>query len=410
MTENDRTNPLSYAILIEKKGTVLMEPIKIQKVIDYIEAHLTEELSYKQFAAMVAVSEADLQRSFKMITGVTISDYIRYRRLSCAAVDLKNNHKVLDAAFNYGYQTAESFTKAFKQYHGCTPMEAKDVNQAIRYFNPLVVKLAKRGGNVTECRAERIENADTITAFYNASDESSRLKKNRHSQIEFLISMKYLQEVIPENSRILDCCAGTGIYAFALAKQHRVVAGDLSEKHIAQMKELQKDAPQLEEIHWLDARHMDIFEDESFDVVLCMGALYHLFSYEDRMNAIRECVRLCKKGGILVFAYLNKWGNFYNGMINNLKPMDLLYREFDSGNHEDIFFRTTAEEVNAMCQALNLICLRNIGVDHLAFLSSERIDAMSDEEYAHLLDYQLKATQEPNIAGASLHGLWIGRK
>ena len=63
-----------------------------------------------------------------------------------------------------------------------------------------------------------------------------------------------------------------------------------------------------------------------------------------------------------------------------------------------------------MCQALNLICLRNIGVDHLAFLSSERIDAMSDEEYAHLLDYQLKATQEPNIAGASLHGLWIGRK
>lgn len=75
-----------------------MEPIKIQKIIDYIEAHLTEELSYKQFAAMVAVSEADLQRSFKMITGVTISDYIRYRRLSCAAVDLKNNHKVLDAA------------------------------------------------------------------------------------------------------------------------------------------------------------------------------------------------------------------------------------------------------------------------------------------------------------------------
>ena len=52
----------------------------------------------------------------------------------------------------------------------------------------------------------------------------------------------------------------------------------------------------------------------------------------------------------------------------------------------------------------------HIGFDHLAFLSSERIDAMSDEEYAHLLDYQLKATQEPNIAGASLHGLWIGRK
>lgn len=62
-----------------------MEPIKIQKVIDYLEAHLTEELSYEQIAAIAAVSEADLQRSFKMITGITISEYIRYRRLSNAA-------------------------------------------------------------------------------------------------------------------------------------------------------------------------------------------------------------------------------------------------------------------------------------------------------------------------------------
>ena len=387
-----------------------MEPIKIQKVIDYIDVHLTEELSYERIAAMVAVSEADLQRSFKMITGMTISEYIRYRRLSSAAIDLQNNQKVVDVAFNYGYQTAESFSKAFKQYHGCTPMEAKNVNQAIHYFNPLVVKLAKRGGNVTECRAEHIENIDTITAYYNASNEQSRLKKNRHSQIEFLISMKYLQEVIPASSRILDCCAGAGVYAFALATQHRVVAGDLSEKHVAQMQKLQEESPQLEEIHRLDVRHMDIFEDESFDAVLCMGALYHLFSYADRMNAMGECVRVCKKGGTLAFAYLNKWGNFYNGMINNLKFMDLLYREFDSGNHENIFYRTTAEEINEMCRALNLTCLHNIGVDHLAFLSSERIDAMNDEEYARLLDYQLKATREPNIAGASLHGLWIGRK
>ena len=70
---------------LERKGVVLMEPIKIQKVIDYIEDHLTEEFSYERIAAIVAVSEADLQRSFKMITGMTINEYIRYRRLSSAA-------------------------------------------------------------------------------------------------------------------------------------------------------------------------------------------------------------------------------------------------------------------------------------------------------------------------------------
>lgn len=247
-------------------------------------------------------------------------------------------------------------------------------------------------------------------AYYDASNEHSRLSKSKHSQIEYFITMKYLQEIIPENSRILDCCAGTGVYSFELAKCHQVVAGDLSEKHVNKMWQLQEKCPMLEEIHQLNACDMNIFEDESFDVVLCMGALYHLFDYEDRMKAIQECVRVCRKGGILVFAYLNKWGSFYNGFINNLKSMDLLYSEFDSRNHEDIFYRATADEVHEMCRTLGLEWLHNIGVDHFAFLSSERIDAMSDTEYERLLEHQMKATQEPNITGVSLHGLWIGRK
>ena len=113
-----------------------MEPIKIQKVIDYIEENLKEELSYNAVATMMAVSEADLQRSFKMITGFTISEYIRYRRLTNAAIDLKKSgSKVLDIALTYGYQTAESFSKAFKQYHGCTPIDIKNTNQVIQLLS-----------------------------------------------------------------------------------------------------------------------------------------------------------------------------------------------------------------------------------------------------------------------------------
>lgn len=388
-----------------------MEPIRIQKVIDYIENNLTEELSYNAIAAMMAVSEADLQRSFKMITGLTMSEYIRYRRLTKAAIDLKRNgSNVLDIALTYGYQTAESFSKAFKQYHRCTPIEAKNTNQVISYFNPIVIKLAKKGGNVMECDAGHIEKANTLMAFYDASDEHNRLTKSKHSQIEYLITMKFLNDVIPGNSRILDCCAGTGVYAFELAKYHQVVAGDLSEKHVKKMLQLQEACPMLEDIFQLDVCDMSTFEEESFDVVLCMGALYHLFDYEKRMNAIRECVRVCKKDGVLVFAYLNKWGSFYNGVINNLKPLDLLYSEYDSGNHEDIFYRSTPTEMDAMCQAFRLERLYNVGVDHLAFLASERIDSMRDTEYKRLLDYQMKATKESSISGVSLHGLWIGRK
>lgn len=388
-----------------------MEPIKIQKVIDYIEENLTEELSYNAVATMMAVSEADLQRSFKMITGFTISEYIRYRRLTKAAIDLKTSgSKVLDIALTYGYQTAESFSKAFKQYHGCTPIEIKNTNQVISYFNPIVIKLAKKGGNVTEFDSRRLEKTDSLIAYYDASDEYSRLTRNKHSQIEYLITMEYLNAVISDNSNILDCCAGTGVYAFELAKNHHVVASDLSEKHVRIMQQLQQENPALQGIHQLDVCDMGVFGDECFDVVLCMGALYHLFDYEKRVSAIHKCVRVCKKNGILVFAYLNKWGSFYNGLINNLKSFNLLCSEFDSGNNEDVFYRTTPSEVDVMCHAAGLECLHNVGVDHLAFLSSERIDAMNDEEYERLVDYQMKASRESNISGVSLHGLWIGRK
>lgn len=388
-----------------------MEPIKIQKVIAYIEENLTEELSYHAIAALAAVSEADLQRAFKMITGLTISEYIRNRRLTRAAVDLKNGDgKVLDIALNYGYQTAESFSKAFKQYHGCTPVEAKNAGQPICYFNPIVIKLAKRGGNVIEYEASEWEKADSIIAYYNTSEEHRRLTKSKSAQIEYLVTMKYLNAVIPENSRILDCCAGTGIYAFELAKRHRVTASDLSDRNVDKIRQLQGENPVLQEIYQLDARDMRVFEAESFDVVLCMGALYHLFDEEQRRKTIQECKRVCKKDGLLVFAYLNKWGSFYNGLINNLKSMELLYREYESGNHEDIFFRTTPDEVDNMCTEQQLARMYNIGVDHLAFLFSERIDAMTEAEYERFLAYQMKASQEPGLAGISLHGLWIGRK
>lgn len=97
-------------------------------------------------------------------------------------------------------------------------------------------------------------------------------------------------------------------------------------------------------------------------------------------------------------------------MINNLKSMEQLYREFESGNNEDIFYRTTAEEIESLCGGQGLECIYNIGVDHLAFLSSEKIDAMDEQEYQKILEYQLKASAERNIAGTSLHGLWIGKK
>ena len=98
----------------------------------------------------------------------------------------------------YGYQTAEGFGKAFKQYHGCTPLEAKSPESTIRYFNPVVIKLAKRGGILMDYEPYQ-EKADSVTAYYDASDELHRLTRSKHAYLEYFVTMQYLEKVIPQN-------------------------------------------------------------------------------------------------------------------------------------------------------------------------------------------------------------------
>ena len=160
----------------------------------------------------------------------------------------------------------------------------------------------------------------------------------------------------------------------------------------------------------MDACDMSRFDYESFDVVLCMGALYHIFDEQMREKVIQECKRVCKKDGLLVFAYLNKWGSFFNGMVNNLKSMEMLYQEYDSRNHEGIFYRSSPAEMQSLCEQEDLKCVYNVGIDHFVYLNSEKIDSMSEKEYKKLLEYQYLASKDSQIAGTSLHGLWIGKK
>ena len=119
----------------------------IRTAIDYMEEHLTDNISAQDVAARVHLSPFFLQRGFSLMTGYGIGEYIRNRRLYQAAVDLKEtDDKVIDIAFRYGYETPESFTKAFSRFHGATPSQVRS-GAAINTFLPLTIKLSIQGGN-----------------------------------------------------------------------------------------------------------------------------------------------------------------------------------------------------------------------------------------------------------------------
>lgn len=127
----------------------------IQRAIDYVEANITEEIGFEKAAKQAYASSFHFQRVFGILCGFSLGDYIRMRRLSLAGEELsKGNAKIIDIALKYGYDTPESFSRAFTRFHGIAPSEAKHGGN-VRIFTPLSVKLTLTGGSKMDYRIER---------------------------------------------------------------------------------------------------------------------------------------------------------------------------------------------------------------------------------------------------------------
>lgn len=129
----------------------------IRKSIDYMEAHLLTLQGAKEVADEVYLSHFYLQKGFKVMTGYSCAEYIRNRRLYLAALDIvAGREKLIDLAFKYGYETPESFSRAFARFHGATPVQVRAHPARIKVFLPLKIKVDIQGGNEMDyCVEER---------------------------------------------------------------------------------------------------------------------------------------------------------------------------------------------------------------------------------------------------------------
>ncbi len=122
----------------------------IRGAVAYMEDHLTDDVSLDDVAREVHLSPFFLQRGFSLMTGYGVGEYLRNRRLCQAALDLQGTgEKVIDIAFRYGYETPESFTKAFTRFHGATPTQVRE-GAALRTFLPLTIQISIQGGSKME--------------------------------------------------------------------------------------------------------------------------------------------------------------------------------------------------------------------------------------------------------------------
>ena len=122
---------------------------------DYIESVLDGEIDEKEVARISRYSFALFARLFSILTGYTLGEYLRFRKLSRAAADLHNtNEKVIDIALKYGYESPDSFAAAFKKFHNASPSEVKD-GKEFTSFLPLRLSLTVTGGNMMKVKIEK---------------------------------------------------------------------------------------------------------------------------------------------------------------------------------------------------------------------------------------------------------------
>lgn len=168
-----------------------MDWVKIIKdAIDYIEGNITEDLTVGRIAGKVNTSAFYFQRGFSMLCGYTVGEYVRMRRLSIAGEELLSSDvKVVDLAIKYGYDSPDSFTKAFTRFHGSTPTDVRRGGAMLKSFAPLHIKLILDGGSTMEYKIEekkafKVMGISKVFSYENANTDVPRFWDEAFLQAE----------------------------------------------------------------------------------------------------------------------------------------------------------------------------------------------------------------------------------
>ena len=155
-----KSNPLYD---VSRKGGLMSWLKQFNDTIDFIENNLTEDISAKDIEKVSFSSSNHFNRMFFVLSGMTLNEYIRKRRLSLAASDIVgSNNKIIDVAYKYQYKTPEAFSKAFKQFHKITPREARKETGNLISFPKLSFQLTIKGGEIVEYKITKKDNLNFI--------------------------------------------------------------------------------------------------------------------------------------------------------------------------------------------------------------------------------------------------------
>lgn len=272
-----------------------------------------------------------------------------------------------------------------------------------------------------------------LEEYYNKFNEEKRLN-SRHGQVEFRTSMKYIHEAVDSvkqaladgthrNSdttaisnadiKILDIGAGTGRYSVALAEEgFDVTAVELVKYNLGILKQKNSSVKAMQG----NALNLKKLADNTFDVTLLFGPMYHLFGSDDKQKALLEAKRVTKPGGIILVAYCM---NEYSVITYAFKERHAL-ECMEQGRFSDTFQTLSMpehlydymriEDINALNKASGLARIKIISPDGAANYIRPFLNQLSDEEFELFIQYHISTCERMDLIGAGAHTLDILKK
>jgi len=258
-----------------------------------------------------------------------------------------------------------------------------------------------------------------LEEYYNKFNEEKRLN-SRHGQVEFRTSMKYIHECIgsldkktPQDIQILDIGAGTGRYSVALAEEgFDVTAVELVKYNLGILKSKNSNVKAMQG----NATRLKRLTDNSFDITLLFGPMYHLFGFEDKLKALQEAKRVTRPGGMILVAYcMNEYGvltyAFKERHILKCMQENRLTEDFHTISFpENLYDYMRLEDIDQLNRTAGLERIKILSPDGPANYMRMYLNALTDEEFELFLRYHMATCERQDLIGAGAHTLDILKK
>ncbi len=253
-----------------------------------------------------------------------------------------------------------------------------------------------------------------LEKYYNKFCEDKRLLR-KYGQVEYITSMKYIHEFLRDNkeTKVLDVGAGTGRYSVELANEgYDVTAIELVKHNLGVLKSKGSSVKAFQGT----ALDLSRFEDNTFDVTLVFGPMYHLYTFQDKVKALSEAKRVTKAFGTILVAYcMNEYSVLTYGFKENNIRTSIEKGKLTDDFHvisqpEDLYDYVRIEDINKLNEEVMLERIKIVAADGPANYMRQAINCMDEETFTLFMKYHLSTCERIELLGASGHTLDILRK